>query len=111
ILLSLSFLSAMFPVAASATNNIPQVQHVIIVIQENRTPDNLFNQDSTLVANGAHVQPSYQGNLNQAPPCNSTTGTTGILMTPASLGTTWDTGHNHGGKNPDWENMWDGGKM
>jgi phospholipase C len=26
-------------------NNLPHVQHVIVVIQENRTPDNLFQQD------------------------------------------------------------------
>src|SRR5580704_13776746 len=28
------------------TNNIPQVQHVIVLIQENRTPDNLFGSDA-----------------------------------------------------------------
>ena len=28
------------------------IQHVIIVVQENRTPDNLF-QDPTLIANGS----------------------------------------------------------
>ena len=42
--------------AYAQSNNIPQIQHVIIVIQENRTPTNLFFADQTLVNNGAHVQ-------------------------------------------------------
>ena len=43
--------------AAFAQANPPQglIQHVIIVIQENRTPTNLFFADQTLVNNGAHV--------------------------------------------------------
>lgn len=32
-----------------------KIQHVVIVVQENRTPDNLF-QDSTLVTRGADIQ-------------------------------------------------------
>jgi phospholipase C len=32
--------------AHAQNNNIPQVQHVIVVIQENRTPDNLFGSDA-----------------------------------------------------------------
>jgi hypothetical protein len=31
----------------NAQQNIPQVQHVIIVVQENRTPTNLFHEDQT----------------------------------------------------------------
>jgi hypothetical protein len=51
-------LAATFVHAQTQTNLYPQVQHVIIVVQENRTPDNLFNQDVALAANGGHVQPS-----------------------------------------------------
>ena len=53
LLLSVS-LAATF---AYAENNITQIQHVIVVIQENRTPTNLFHQDATLVGNGAYVMP------------------------------------------------------
>jgi hypothetical protein len=52
--LQVSFLS----IFALAQQNIPQVQHVIIVIQENRTPTNLFHEDQSLIANGAHVKPT-----------------------------------------------------
>ncbi|HEX8816831.1 MAG TPA: hypothetical protein VF753_15140 [Terriglobales bacterium] len=43
--------------AAAQTNLSQYVQHVVIVIQENRTPDNLFNQDSVLASNGGRVSP------------------------------------------------------
>jgi hypothetical protein len=64
-LLSVSF-AATF---AYAQNNIPQVQHVIVVIQENRTPTNLFHEDAALVANGAHVMPpNNQASCGTTPP-------------------------------------------
>jgi hypothetical protein len=43
-LLCLAVLGA--TLAHTQSNNIPQVQHVIVVIQENRTPDNLFGSDA-----------------------------------------------------------------
>jgi hypothetical protein len=105
---SLLLISLAATFAYAQTNNIPQVQHVVVVIQENRTPDNLFNQDSTLVANGGNVQPSYQGNVNYAPPCNSSGA---IQLQGQYLFTCWDTEHNHSRPTPDWINMWDGGQM
>jgi hypothetical protein len=58
--------------ARAQSNNIPQVQHVIIVIQENRTPTNLFHEDANLVTYGAHVIPPNNqgacGKLPSAPP-------------------------------------------
>jgi hypothetical protein len=42
---------------AYATGPQGTIKHVIIVIQENRTPTNLFHEDAPLAANGAHVQP------------------------------------------------------
>ncbi|HXM19838.1 MAG TPA: alkaline phosphatase family protein [Terriglobales bacterium] len=56
------------------------IQHVIIVVQENRTPDNLF-QDPTLLSNGADIQKA---------PSNAA----GI-----ALGSCWDIGHGHGSWN------------
>jgi hypothetical protein len=92
-------LAAPFAVAA---NNIPQVQHVIVVIQENRTPDNLFNQDTTLYNNGGHVQPT--GNVGL---CNIPANKT-ITLQGADLFTCYDTDHSH---KPAWNNMWDNGGM
>jgi phospholipase C len=90
---------------AQPTTNIPQVQHVIVVIQENRTPDNLFNQDSLLVQNGGHVQPS-----NNAGPCN-VPGHRTISLSPTPLFTCWDPTHNHAGAHPSWLTTWDNGAM
>src|SRR5579863_141073 len=96
--------------SAQNTNNLPNVQHVIIVIQENRTPDNLFNQDQALMNNGAHVQPSFAGQPANSGPCTINGVTTYIPLSSTSLFTCWDTGHNHG-EPPDWINMWNKGKM
>ena len=55
-LLLLPLLAATFAFGqGSPTFNTP-IKHVILVIQENRTPDNLF-QDPVLVANGADIVP------------------------------------------------------
>ena len=59
------------------------IQHVVIIFQENRTPDNLF-QDPVLIARGADIQ-NYgidsQGNK--------------ITLTPTTLSTNYDMGHAH----------------
>jgi len=39
---------------AFGQTNIPQIQHIIVVIQENRTPTNLFHEDVALIGSGAH---------------------------------------------------------
>ena len=58
-------------------NNISQVQHVVVVIQENRTPTNLFQLDQTLINNGAHIVSVSQakdkcsGNYSYAAACKS----------------------------------------
>jgi phospholipase C len=51
---------------------ITQFQHVIIVIQENRTPDNLFHEDSTLRSNGAEIAdlaPATTAPIARLPAC------------------------------------------
>jgi phospholipase C len=59
------------------------IQHVVIIFQENRTPDNLF-QDPVLIARGADIQ-NYgidsQGNK--------------ITLTSTTLSTNYDMGHAH----------------
>ncbi len=97
---------------AYAQTNIPEVQHVIVVIQENRTPDNLFQEDQTLINNGAHI--ASQG-LCLAINDRITTQVT-VQLSPAPLATCWATDHNHSkshfrGFKGAWTQMWDNGAM
>lgn len=61
------------------------IQHVIVIVQENRTPDNLF-QDPVLIKAGADIAQSGKN-------VNSPTGTT--TLTPTSLVTNYDLSHAH----------------
>ncbi len=95
-------------VAGTNTPNTP-IQHVIIIAQENRTPDNLFHDDSVLVANGADVIPPSTV-LKTA--CNHQA----AALQPAKLDSCWDPDHSHGklpGKNYKgaWTLTYDGGNM
>jgi phospholipase C len=85
---------------ASASQNLNgKVKHIIVVIQENRTPDNLFQQDQTLISNGAHI--AYQGSCGH-----------GLFdLNAAPLGTCWDTDHSHTKPYPSWTQMWAHGAM
>lgn len=72
-----------------------KIQHVVIIVQENRTPDNLF-QDSVLIAAGADI---VQSGINSS-------GQT-IPLAPVPLGVNYDPDHSH----KSFELMYDGGKM
>jgi len=68
------------------------------VIQENRTPDNLFHNDQTLVDNGGNVRPpGDQGKCGDTP----------ITLTAARIDTCYDTRHGH----IDWVNSFNSGQM
>jgi len=71
------------------------IQHVIIIFQENRTPDNLFH-DPVLIARGADIASSGVNSLGQT-----------IPLTAAPLGMDYDLDHSH----PAFVAMYDGGKM
>ena len=77
------------------------IQHIVIIFQENRTPDNLF-QDPVLTSRGADIANSGVNSLGQA-----------IPLTPIDLGTTgsnpqnYDLSHAHAA----FVKMYDGGKM
>jgi len=112
-------LAAFLPLAAATvmaqtqTNLYPYVQHVIIVIQENRTPDNLFNQ---WTGPGAHVQPQPPDQPPNSGLCYQNGQDSDIALWSTPLFTCWDTGHNHGStqnpkSSPDWTNMWRNGNM
>jgi phospholipase C len=75
-------------------------QHIVVIFQENRTPDNLF-QDPVLIANGADIA-SSANSLGQT-----------IPLSPIDLGTAganpqnYDLSHAHSA----FVSMYDGGKM
>jgi phospholipase C len=70
---------------ALALTTTAVLQHVVIIFQENRTPDNLF-QDPVLIARGADIAPSGKN-------VNSPTGVT--TLTPTTLVTNYDLSHAH----------------
>src|SRR5215469_13850598 len=72
-----------------------KIQHVVIVFQENRTPDNLF-QDPVLIAAGADIRISGLNSSGQT-----------IQLNSSSLGVGYDLGHSHA----DFVAQYDGGKM
>ncbi len=77
------------------------IQHIVVIFQENRTPDNLF-QDPVLIAAGADIASSGLNAQGQTVP-----------LTPIDLGTVGPSPQNYdlGHKHADFVTMYDGGKM
>jgi phospholipase C len=71
------------------------IQHVVIIVQENRTPDNLF-QDPVLISRGADIAQSGLDSSGQT-----------IPLSQVDLAPNWDLNHSHSS----FEAMYDGGKM
>ena len=77
------------------------IEHIVVIFQENRTPDNLFH-DPVLISRGADIASSGLNSLGQT-----------IALTPIDLGTAgsdpqnYDLDHSH----PAFVSMYDGGKM
>ena len=80
---------------SSAPPPKPQIQHVVIIFQENRTPDNLF-QDPNLIAEGADIVDSGTNSSGQTVP-----------LTPVRLAISYDIQHSH----DMFLLMYDGGKL
>ena len=68
---------------------------MVVIFQENRTPDNLF-QDQTLVSRGADIQKYGVNSLGQK-----------VVLTATTLGTDYDLSHAHKA----FLDMYDAGKM
>jgi phospholipase C len=87
------------------TQNTPNtpIQHIIILIQENRTPDNLFGSD--LVQNQSRRLPN--ADLVSSGPCHGQS----ITLTAQPLDSCWDPDHGHSIPHPSWTQMYDGGQM
>ncbi len=72
-----------------------KISHVVVLIQENRTPDNLFH-DPVLITRGADIASSGRNSDGQTVP-----------LTPASLGVGYDLSHAHAA----FSAMYSDGKM
>jgi len=72
-----------------------KIQHVVVIFQENRNPDNLF-QDPKLIAAGADIQNIGINSLGDR-----------IPLTPLGLAANYDPFHGHAG----FQAMYDNGKM
>jgi len=72
-----------------------KIQHIVVIFQENRTPDNLF-QDHVLIQRGADIQ-NYGINSMGAK----------VPLTAIPLAIAWDNNHAHSS----FVVMYDGGKM
>jgi phospholipase C len=84
------------------SNNLPQVQHVVIVIQENRTPDNLFGSDAF------KDQPQLPGaDLAQQGNCLGAS----VPLAPFELNACFNPDHGHLSPHPSWEQMYNQGQM
>jgi len=108
-LILMPILTATFAAAGSNANLYPYVQHVIVVIQENRTPDDLFYEDSTLYnnGNGGHVRPPNGQGLDK---CSGA----GQPLQSTPFYTCWDPDHTHGQRGSlvgAWTTTWDNGNM
>ena len=77
------------------------IQHIIVIVQENRSTDNLF-QDPVLISRGADIATSGVNSLGQL-----------IPLTPIDLGTVGATPQNYDldHKHSAFVSMYDGGKM
>jgi phospholipase C len=77
------------------------LQHIVVIFQENRTPDNLF-QDPVLISRGADIANSGLNSKGQA-----------IPLSPIDLGTAGSSPQNYdlSHANAAFVSMYDGGKM
>ena len=75
--------------------NAKKIQHVVVILQENRTPDNLFH-DPVLMARGADIASSGLNSAGEP-----------ISLVPGPLGVDYDLSHAHSA----FTAMYDDGKM
>jgi phospholipase C len=69
-----------------------KIKHVVVIFQENRTPDNLF-QDPVLISRGADIASSGKTSTGQM-----------VQLQSAPLADVWDMGHSHRSFLKAWDN-------
>ena len=103
-LFGLFLLASLGATLADAQFTNTPFQHVIIVVQENRTPDNLFGSDVF----DPHGRRLPNAHLATSGSCHSTP----ITLTPWRLDACFDPDHGHGQHSrKSWFNMYDNGYM
>jgi phospholipase C len=80
---------------SGVTQHVQHLEHVVVIFQENRTPDNLFH-DSALISRGADIASSGVNSSGQT-----------IVLSPITLANNYDLSHAHDA----FLAMYDGGKM
>jgi len=95
LLLNLNGCGSSSPTTVTVSSPMGNIQHVVIIFQENRTPDNLF-QDPVLINAGADIASSGLNSSGQT-----------VQLTAISLGIDYDLSHAHSA----FVAMYDGGKM
>ena len=91
----LAFALSARPADTHSDGNAQVIQHVVILVQENRSTDNMFH-DPTLIANGANIASYGLNSKGQH-----------IKLEPISITAGYDPDHSH----HSFELMYDGGKM
>jgi phospholipase C len=76
-------------------SSFTKIKHVVVIFQENRPPDNLF-QDSVLISRGADIQNFGINSKGQT-----------VLLTPVPMKTDYDQDHSHLA----FQRMYDNGRM
>jgi phospholipase C len=100
-LLSLIALAATLAYAQGSGPNTP-IKHIILVIQENRSPDNLFQDPNLVSADADIVSPQTGGKC-----WTQTYGEQTVKLAPLKLKNCTNPGHEHS----DWNNMFHNGAM
>jgi len=80
----------------SSSPQVGKINHIVIIVQENRTPDNLFQDPVLINERHADIAPSGVNSTGQTIPLSQT-----------DLVTQYDLSHTH----PSFQAMYDGGKM
>ena len=78
--------------SSSPPPDFSRIKHVIVIVQENRTPDNLFH-DPVLISRGVDIASTGVTSTGQT-----------IALTPVSLGIPYDFGHAHDSFLIGWNN-------
>jgi len=89
---ALFLLSALMLTTAMAQTTPGKIQHVVVIFQENRTPDNLFH-DPVLIERGADIASSGKTSTGQT-----------VQLQPGPLSAVWDMGHAHENFLVSWHN-------
>ena len=99
LLTTAGFLTSLNGCGGTTASSVPpssqRIQHVVVIFQENRTPDNLFH-DSKLIAAGADIASSGFNSKRDS-----------ITLVPTDLATDYDLDHSHKA----FVAMYDGGQM